>query len=90
MFKMEENTLLTKKYALIFLLSACLSLPLSLYLVIYWVSISAVLLLLMSIGGVGVPKQRYSNKYKAIYFGILLSLFSSFIFGMVLPDNELV
>ena len=87
---MSEEKLISKKYGLIFTSAVCLSLPINLYIVIYWVSISAIILLLMSIGGVGVPKRQYSNKYKAIYFGILFSLFSSFVFGVILSENGLI
>ena len=87
---MSEDNLISKKYGLIFSYAVCLSLPINLFLVIYWVSLSAFVLLLMSIGGVGIPKRQYSNKYKAIYFGVLFSLFISFVFGVIFQENDLI
>ena len=84
---MSEDKLLSKKYGFIFLFTVCLSLPINLYLVTYWVEVSAVILLLMAIGGVGVPRRRYSNKFIVIYIGILFSLFCSFAAGAILFEN---
>jgi len=79
-----------KNHGLIFSLVVFLSLPINLYIVIYWVNVSAFLLLMLLIGGVGIPKKRYTNKYKSAYYGLSFSLFGSYIFGVVLSENNLI
>jgi len=39
---------------------------------------------------VGIPKKRYTNKYKSAYYGLSFSLFGSYVFGVVLSENNLI